>query len=103
MMRGYFESRRSLRGLMLTVDIRRGIGELDAQMLDWCAALQIPVCILATKADKLSRNKGMQAQAAMAREAAAWGASVCRFSALKGTGLEAARAQLEQWLAENAT
>ena len=55
MMRGYFESRRSLRGLMITVDIRRGIGELDVQMLDWCAALEVPVCILATKADKLSR------------------------------------------------
>lgn len=100
MMTGYFESRQSLRGLMLTVDIRRGIGDLDAQMLDWCSALDVPVCILATKADKLSRNKGMQAVAAMSRDAAAWNATVCLFSALNGTGIEAARAQLESWLAE---
>ena len=97
-MRGYFESRESLRGLMITVDIRRGIGELDVQMLDWCSALGIPVCILATKADKLSRNKTNQAIAAMRRDAATWEASVIAFSALNGNGLEPAREQLEHWL-----
>jgi GTP-binding protein len=99
MMTDYFESRQSLRGLMLTVDIRRGIGELDVQMLDWCTSLDIAVWILATKADKLSRNKGMQAVAGMSSEAAAWDAGVSLFSALSGTGVEAARAQLEKWLA----
>jgi GTP-binding protein len=98
MMRGYFESRRSLRGLMITVDIRRGIGELDVQMLDWCAALEVPVCILATKADKLSRNKANQAVFAMRADAARWEAAVIGISALNGSGIEAAREQLEHWL-----
>ncbi len=98
MMAAYFESRRSLRGLMLTVDIRRGLGELDAKMLLWCERLSVPVCILATKADKLSRSKGRQA--AMGISAAAQGRveRVCMFSALKGTGVAEARSQLESWL-----
>jgi GTP-binding protein len=98
MVTGYFESRRSLRGLLLTVDVRRGIGELDERMLNWCAELGVPVSILATKADKLSRDKGRRAVAVMAQEAEAWNASVCLFSALNGTGLEAARTRLERWL-----
>jgi GTP-binding protein len=98
MVEGYFESRRSLRGLMLTVDIRRGLGELDKKMLLWCEQLSVPVCILATKADKLSRNKGRQAVAAMAAEAAGSVERVCLFSALKATGVEEARAQLSSWL-----
>jgi GTP-binding protein len=102
MMTGYFQSRQSLRGLMLTVDIRRGIGQLDAHMLSWCTDLSVPAYILATKADKLSRNKGMQAVAEMSRQAARWDARVQRFSALKGTGIDAAQGQLEAWLADSA-
>lgn len=98
MMTGYFESRRSLRGLMLTVDVRRGLGELDERMLNWLAELAVPAFILATKADKLSRNRGIQAVAAMSKVAATGNAAVCLFSAVNGTGLEAARAQLASWL-----
>ena len=99
MMRGYFESRRSLRGLLVTVDIRRGIGDMDRQMLDWCSSLEVPAWILATKADKLSRNQGNQAVHAMAAEAAAWQAGVTLFSAPARTGIEAARDVLVTWLA----
>ena len=99
MMHGYFESRRSLRGLLVTVDIRRGIGDMDRQMLDWCSSLEVPAWILATKADKLSRNQGNQAVHAMAAEAAAWQAGVTLFSAQARTGIEAARDVLVTWLA----
>jgi len=98
MLAAYFESRRSLRGLMLTVDIRRGLGELDERMLLWCEQLGVPVWILATKSDKLSRNKALQAAAALGAAAAGRVIGVCPFSALKGTGVEDARAQLAVWL-----
>jgi len=98
MMTGYFESRESLRGLMLTVDIRRGIGDLDVRMLDWCTSLDIPTWILATKADKLSRNKALRAATGMTADAATWNAGVTIFSALNGTGLEEARGVLTHWL-----
>lgn len=98
LMTTYFESRASLRGLLLTVDVRRGIGELDDRMLHWCAQLCVPVHILATKADKLSRNKAAQARFAMAAAAAERAVGVTAFSAPKLTGVEAARTQLRGWL-----
>ena len=98
-MRGYFDSRRSLRGLLVTVDVRRGIGDMDVQMLDWCASLAVPAWILATKADKLSRNQGNRAAGQMAAEAARWSAGVTLFSAHDRTGCEAGRAVLAAWLA----
>lgn len=102
MMRGYFESRTTLRGLLITIDIRRGIGELDEQMLDWCTALDIPAAILATKADKLSRSQGLRTAAKMQAQAVAWDAEVTLFSAPNKTGLEAGRAVLANWLAAGA-
>jgi GTP-binding protein len=98
----YFESRQSLRGLLLTVDIRRGILELDERMLLWCEQLSVPVCILATKCDKLSRNKARQATAAMSAAAAGRAVRVCPFSSLDGTGVEEVRAQLTNWLQTDA-
>lgn len=98
MMTGYFESRESLRGLMVTVDIRRGIGDLDVRMLDWCTSLDIPTWILATKADKFSRNKALRAANGMTADAATWNAGVTIFSALNGTGMKEARDALTHWL-----
>ncbi len=94
----YFESRRSLRGLMMTVDIRRGIGALDEQMLQWCEQLAVPVYILATKADKLSRNRARQAAHAMHAAVAGRVVDICVFSALERTGVDRARTQLAVWL-----
>ena len=98
LMTAYFESRASLRGLLLTVDIRRGIGELDERMLTWCTQLSVPVHILATKADKLSRNKAIQARFAMVADAGEHAVAVSLFSALKLTGVREAREQLQAWL-----
>jgi len=95
LMHSYFEGRRSLAGLLITVDIRRGLMELDMTMLAWARDLGIPVLILATKADKLSRNAGINA---VRRMAGAAGAPVVRFSVLAKLGTEEARAQIEAWL-----
>jgi GTP-binding protein len=95
LMEGYFESRSSLKGLLITVDIRRGIMDLDETMLVWAAALEIPVVVLATKADKLSRNAGMQAVREMQKAAAV---PLCRFSALSKVGIDAARGHVDAWL-----
>lgn len=99
LMSSYFETRRSLCGLMLTVDIRRGVGALDEQMLDWCAALSVPVFVLATKADKLSRNKAARAVLGMQAAAGERAVAICRFSVLERTGTQTAREQLLRWLA----
>ena len=93
----YFETRRSLRGLFLSVDIRRTLGELDLQMLEWCRSLGRPVHILLTKADKLNRAPAAQALAT-ARKAAGAGVTVQLFSAHIGDGVAAARTRLQEML-----
>ena len=98
LMTGYFESRTSLVGLMITVDIRRGLLELDQTMLRWCHALEVPVYILATKADKLSRTAGLRQIQAIQRDSKGLIVGVCRFSSLDRTGVKEARQQLEAWL-----
>jgi len=53
----YLQTRETLIGLVLIMDIRHPLKDLDLQMLDWFSATQKPVHILLTKADKLSRHK----------------------------------------------
>jgi len=52
----YLEVRQCLRGLILLMDCRHPLKELDIQMLTWALNRQLPIHILLTKADKLSRS-----------------------------------------------
>ncbi len=96
----YLETRESLRGMVLIMDIRHPLGPLDEQMLHWCAAAELPVHILLSKADKLSRGAAGNTLQAVRPKAAkiCHGASVQLFSALNRTGVDEARAQLDRWL-----
>ena len=94
LLEAYFEERRSLRGLFLAVDSRRGMGDLDLQMIEWCGGLGRPVHVLLTKADKLRRGEATQALAAASRAVG----SVQLFSATEGEGVAAARGQLAAFL-----
>ena len=93
----YFGARRSLAGLLLTVDIRRGLKEGDQALVDWAFELGLPVSILLTKADKLSRGAGASQRLKVAAELAP-DIEVTLFSAVDGTGTEAARDRLANWL-----
>ena len=53
----YLQQRQSLMGLVLIMDIRHPLKELDQHLVDWTADCQVPTHILLTKADKLSRNQ----------------------------------------------
>ena len=94
----YFEQRSSLAGLMLIVDVRRGLGDFDWQMLDWCRDIDCPVHVLLTKADKLKRAEAARALAEVKRELDGQ-ASVQLFSAIKKQGLGPAREALNAFLA----
>lgn len=97
LLEAYFRSRSSLVGTIIVVDSRRSLGEYDRLMLDWCQALDCPVHVLLTKADKLNRREGAAALAAARTELAAT-ATVQLFSATAGSGVEAARERLEALL-----
>ncbi len=95
----YLAQRQALTGLILLMDVRRPLTELDLQMLDWCHHRSLPTHILLTKADKLSRG---QAGVVLMKTAATLkqdypGATVQLFSALKGSGVESVRARLDGW------
>ena len=52
----YFKTRDNLRGVILLVDSRR-VQDSDRDMMAWVSQLHIPMMLVATKADKVSRGK----------------------------------------------
>lgn len=91
------KQRQSFEALLLVVDVRRGVGEMDLAMLDWAARLPERTHVLLTKADKLSRSQQLRALRA-AETALAGRASVQLFSSLEGIGLDQARKVLRSWM-----
>jgi len=56
LMNTYFERRRSLVGVFLIMDARRPLLDFDRQLLEWTQSRRLPVHLVITKADKLSRS-----------------------------------------------
>ncbi len=98
LLQSYFEERKSLRGLLLVVDIRRKLSDFDRQMLSFADSVRLPVHVLLTKADKLKRGQASSMLLQVQKELDGQ-ASVQLFSALKRQGVEDARNMLEQFLA----
>jgi GTP-binding protein len=90
-------TRQSFVGLLLIVDCRRGIGPMDLHFLEWAGRSEDQVHVLLSKADKLGRGAGLDALR-VARASLAGKGSCQLFSALKGAGLEEARAVIKRWL-----
>jgi len=93
----YFESRKSLKGLLLVVDIRRQLKDFDRQMLTFAASVDLQTHVLLTKADKLKRGQAATALLQVRKELGGK-ASVQLFSALKKSGCEEAQAVLDKFL-----
>ena len=93
----YLSTRASLVGLVVTMDIRRGMTPLDETLLRWLEPRELPVAVLLTKADKLSRAAGIAQERALGAALGA-GVRVARFSALTGDGVRDAQAWIEAWL-----
>lgn len=96
----YLDERRSLCGLILLMDVRHPLMPLDRQLLDWCHTRALPVHVLLTKADKLSRGRGAATLQSLQRDLrATWPQATAQlFSAPQGTGLAQAHEQLDTWL-----
>jgi GTP-binding protein len=95
---GYFKRRTSLRGVIVVMDVRHPMTEHDQTMLALAASRSVPVHIVLTKADKLGRGAGRQAQAAV-QKAVGPGTTVQLMSALNGDGVGEARGALLRLLA----
>ena len=117
----YLKTREELAGLVIIMDARRPLTELDENMLDWFASTGKPVHILLTKSDKLSRQqatltlnrvKSHLAEHFSSDITPASGhesslklrypqCSVQLFSSLKKIGMEEAEAVIASWFAVN--
>ena len=97
----YFESRQSLSGLILIVDIRRRLTDFDRQMVAFAESVDLPIHILLTKADKLKKGQAAAAVLEVKKELGDR-ATVQQFSALKRHGEREAREVLERFLTARA-
>jgi GTP-binding protein len=93
----YLATRASLMGLVVTMDIRRGMTPLDDTLLRWLEPRELPVAVLLTKADKLSRAAGLAQERALQKTVGP-AVKLTRFSALTGDGVPEAQAWIEGWL-----
>lgn len=96
----YLETRQSLKGVILLMDIRHPCKPFDRQLLNWCHAAGLPAHVLLTKADKLKRGPArstlLQVRTQLADLHPA--ATVQLFSAQTRSGVEEARRVLDTWL-----
>lgn len=103
MMSEYFAQRQSLRGVVIVMDARHPMKDIDLQMVEWCRYTQIPYHLLLTKADKLSKNQANQQLFNVKKQIAADTlASAQLFSSLKKQGLDELKLALRQWLISEA-
>ncbi|AKO44940.1 ribosome biogenesis GTP-binding protein YihA/YsxC [[Haemophilus] ducreyi] len=97
----YLQERDCLAGIVILMDIRHPLKDLDQQMIEWAVSAQLPVLLLLTKADKLSqvaRNK----TAKMVNEAILpfqGDIQVEIYSALNKIGVDKLSNKLDSWFA----
>lgn len=96
----YLTRRQSICGLVMIMDARRPLTDLDRQMLVWFGPTGKPIHILLTKSDKLTRSEAAKILQATRDELAPWAdqVSVQLFSSLKKTGVEEAESIIGGWL-----
>lgn len=96
----YLRERASLVGLVLIMDIRRPMTDLDRNLLQWLEPHPRLLHVVLTKADKVSRNEAARQLQRTRRDLEAMGltATLQTFSALKREGVEDLQGLLLEWL-----
>ncbi|HZV55108.1 MAG TPA: ribosome biogenesis GTP-binding protein YihA/YsxC [Rhodocyclaceae bacterium] len=96
----YLTRRQELAGLVMIMDARRPLTELDRQMINWFGPTGKPIHCLLTKADKLTRQEQAKILKDVQAEVANAGSPVTAqlFSSLKKTGMDEAEKVIAAWL-----
>jgi len=105
----YLQTRAQLAGLVLMMDARRPLTELDRRMIEWFAPTGKPIHALLTKCDKLTRQESVLALRTAnkafdeyRKQGYEGMLSAQLFSALKRVGLNEAHEVIESWIAPEA-
>jgi GTP-binding protein len=96
----YLTRRSSLVGLVLIMDSRRPLTDLDWKMIDWFGATGRPIHCLLTKSDKLTKQEQTKTLRETRAALAGFGEkmTVQMFSSLKKTGMEEVEKVVGSWL-----
>lgn len=96
----YLNTRFTLRGLVLIMDIRRPMSDYDKVMLSWAQSRHLAVHVLLNKSDKLKRGKATESLLKARKELQQYTnpVSIQMFSAFKGDGIEVLSKTLDDWL-----
>jgi GTP-binding protein len=95
-MQQYFDQRKSLRGVVLVMDVRHPLRPFDEQMLEWCSHSGVGCHVILTKSDKLKRGPS-QATLLAVRKRLPPGATAQVFSSKSRAGLAELIKQLDEW------
>lgn len=97
---GYLGRRPQLAGLVLIMDIRHPLTDLDRSLLEWFRPSDRPVHVLLSKSDKLSRSQALPVLRQVSADliASGFNATVQLFSTPKRIGVEEAEAVVRGWL-----
>lgn len=101
----YLQKRECLGGVVILMDIRHPLKDLDQQMIEWAVSSDLAVLLLLTKADKLSQSERSKT-VKMIREAILpfqGDIQVEAFSAQNKLGIDRLSAKLDEWFAPNFT
>ncbi|MBL4817361.1 ribosome biogenesis GTP-binding protein YihA/YsxC [Shewanella benthica] len=84
----YLQERQCLGGMVVLMDIRHPLKDLDMQMIQWGVESEIPVLALLTKADKMKQSERMKMVNEVRKHLGDFGdrVKVEPFSSLKGIG-----------------
>jgi GTP-binding protein len=96
----YLETRQSLCGVILLMDVRHPLKAFDQQVLGWCHAAGLQTHVLLTKSDKLKRGPAKASLLQVRKQLAALhpDATVQLFSAHTRAGCDEVRHILDAWL-----
>ncbi|MDX2367794.1 MAG: ribosome biogenesis GTP-binding protein YihA/YsxC [Colwellia sp.] len=99
----YLEKRQSLKGLVVLMDIRHPLKDLDMDLIEWAVDGDLPVLALLTKCDKLSQGKRSTEVLKVKKvlDALNGDVRVQAFSSLKRTGSEQADTIICDWFTED--
>lgn len=97
LMEGYFQSKRNIALVIQLIDMRHPPTADDMTMLNFLKECEIPFVIVLTKCDKLNKTETEKRREALNEELSDY-ADIARieFSAVKGTGVEAVKAAIEE-------
>lgn len=87
-MEDYFIHSKNLVHVFILVDIRHEPKEDDLIMFDFVRHFDIPVSIIATKSDKVSKNEAAKANTVIKKKLGLVGERILHISSLKKTGVE---------------